>query len=69
MNKWHLTPLNTPTSCSIGNYNKQSLKKHEKRIFIQHCLRSMSAPPSIKWSLSIDTVFTDGFLLHSPENG
>ena len=29
----------------------------------------MSAPPSIKWILSIDTVFTDGFLLHSPENG
>ena len=26
-------------------------------MFIQHCLRAMSAPPSIKWILSIDTVY------------
>ncbi|EGX22094.1 hypothetical protein ECDEC7C_5090 [Escherichia coli DEC7C] len=26
-------------------------------MFIQHCLRAMNAPPSIKWILSSDTVY------------
>ncbi|PJX81923.1 hypothetical protein CWM27_00460 [Escherichia coli] len=32
-------------------------KNTQKRMFIQHCLRAMSAPPSIKWILSIDTAY------------
>ncbi len=40
------------------NLNPQKIKKTpKKRMFIQHCLRAMSAPPSIKWILSIDTVY------------
>ncbi|EPA7113990.1 hypothetical protein ACWOHR_004840 [Escherichia coli] len=36
---------------------KKIKKTPKKRMFIQHCLRAMSAPPSIKWILSIDTVY------------
>ncbi|EIH5889934.1 TPA: hypothetical protein ACHK5N_005126 [Escherichia coli] len=40
------------------NLNPQKIKKTpKKQMFIQHCLRAMSAPPSIKWILSIDTVY------------
>ncbi len=31
------------------NLNPKRLKNTQKRMFIQHCLRAMSAPPSIKW--------------------
>ena len=35
-------------------------------MFIQHCLRAMSAPPSIKWILLIDTAYHGWFFYSIP---
>ncbi|EFC4063960.1 hypothetical protein E8E55_22815 [Escherichia coli] len=58
----HITQVVTLMAALRGlidrNLNPQKIKKTpKKRMFIQHCLRAMSAPPSIKWILSIDTVY------------
>ena len=59
--------LNQSPTLIDRNLKPKKIKKTPKNgCFIQHCLRATSAPPSIKWILSIDTVYHCWFFTPLP---